>query len=79
MTARQITGNPGISIRDSILEYRLVCQVLLRHDFYEGIRAALVDKDRAHNGTGDAGGGHVVLHRRTFRSLGDQNSSLTDT
>ena len=47
MTARQITENPDISVRDSlILEYRLVSQVLLRHEFYEGIRAALIDKDR---------------------------------
>ena len=47
MTARQITENSDISIRDSLtLEYRLVSQVLMRHEFYEGIRAALIDKDR---------------------------------
>ena len=47
VTARQITQYPDVSVRDSlILEYRLVSQVLLRHEFYEGIRAALIDKDR---------------------------------
>ncbi len=48
LTAKQITDNPGISVKDAlILEHRLVSQVLLRHEFYEGIRAALVDKDRS--------------------------------
>jgi enoyl-CoA hydratase len=48
LTAKQITDNPGISVKDAlILEHRLVSQVLLRHEFYEGIRAALIDKDRS--------------------------------
>ena len=47
ITAKQITSNPSISVKDAlILEHRLVSQVLHRHDFYEGIRAALIDKDR---------------------------------
>ena len=47
LAAKQITDNPGISVKDAlILEHRLVSQVLLRHEFYEGIRAALIDKDR---------------------------------
>jgi len=47
ITAKQLCDNPGISIRDAlILEYRLVSQVLMRHEFYEGIRAALIDRDR---------------------------------
>ncbi len=28
------------------MEYRMVCRVLRGHDFFEGVRAALVDKDR---------------------------------
>lgn len=48
ITAKQITENKGISPLDALrLEYRMVCHVLERHDFYEGIRAALVDKDRS--------------------------------
>ncbi|MGB0630427.1 MAG: enoyl-CoA hydratase/isomerase family protein [Alphaproteobacteria bacterium] len=78
MTARQITQNPDISIRDSlILEYRLVSQVLLRHDFYEGIRAALIDKDR------DPKWNPATLAAVTsdyiddhFKSLGDQELVL---
>jgi enoyl-CoA hydratase len=47
ITAKQLTENPGISVKDAlILEYRMVSQILLRHDFYEGIRAALIDRDR---------------------------------
>ena len=47
ITARQISDNAGISPKEAlILEYRLVSRVLEGHDFYEGIRAALIDKDR---------------------------------
>lgn len=48
ITAKQLTDNPQISVKDAlILEHRMVSQVLLRHDFYEGIRAALIDRDRS--------------------------------
>jgi enoyl-CoA hydratase len=48
LTAKQLTANPGISVKDAlILEHRMVSQVLLRHEFYEGIRAALIDRDRS--------------------------------
>ncbi|MEX2454577.1 MAG: enoyl-CoA hydratase/isomerase family protein [Rhodospirillaceae bacterium] len=48
IAAKQITENVGISALDALrLEYRMVCHVLERHDFYEGIRAALIDKDRS--------------------------------
>jgi enoyl-CoA hydratase len=47
ITARQLTRHKGISPIEALkLEYRMVCHVLERHDFYEGIRAALIDKDR---------------------------------
>jgi enoyl-CoA hydratase len=29
-----------------VMEYRLLCHVLDGHDFYEGVRAAIIDKDR---------------------------------
>lgn len=29
-----------------VMEYRLLCHILEGHDFYEGVRAAIVDKDR---------------------------------
>jgi enoyl-CoA hydratase len=29
-----------------VMEYRLLCHILKGHDFYEGVRAAVVDKDR---------------------------------
>jgi len=29
-----------------VMEYRLLCRILDGHDFYEGVRAAIVDKDR---------------------------------
>ena len=48
ITARQITENPHITAREAlILEYRMVSHVLERPDFFEGIRATLVDKDRS--------------------------------
>jgi enoyl-CoA hydratase len=28
------------------MEYRMLCHILEGHDFYEGVRAAIVDKDR---------------------------------
>jgi len=47
ITAKQVTENPNISVKDAlILEYRIISHVLKRHDLYEGIRAALIDKDR---------------------------------
>ena len=47
ITARQLTQFSSVSVREAlVLEYRLVSQVLLRPEFYEGIRAALIDKDR---------------------------------
>lgn len=47
IAARQLTAHIGIPAREAlVLEYRMVCHVLDRHDFYEGIRAALIDKDR---------------------------------
>ena len=73
ITAKQLADNPGISVKDAlILEYRMVSQVLLRHEFYEGIRAALVDRDRSPKWKpatlADVTTDYVDAH---FESLGD--------
>jgi len=37
----------GVEIEDALVtEYRMVCAIRHGHDFYEGIRAQLIDKDR---------------------------------
>ena len=37
----------GLDVEDCLkLEYRLASAALHSHDFYEGVRAAVVDKDR---------------------------------
>jgi len=73
ITAKQLTANPGLSVKDAlILEHRMVSQVLLRHEFYEGIRAALIDRDRSPKWKpatlADVTPDYVDAH---FESLGD--------
>lgn len=73
ITAKQLCDNPGISVKDAlILEHRMVSQVLLRHEFYEGIRAALIDRDRSPKWEPatleDVAPDYVDAH---FESLGD--------
>jgi enoyl-CoA hydratase len=37
----------GVAIEDALRhEYRMVCEIRNGHDFFEGIRAQLIDKDR---------------------------------
>jgi len=44
---RQIRTGRGLSMEDCMrMEYRILNRMLAGHDFYEGIRAAIVDKDR---------------------------------
>ncbi len=33
------------------MEHRIVSQILLGKDFYEGVRAVIIDKDHAPNGS----------------------------
>ena len=47
VTFRQLNGGAGLGF-DEIMrrEYRMACAFLAGHDFFEGIRAAVIDKDR---------------------------------
>ena len=48
ITFRQLRQGARLSFRDAMkLEYRLSCRVMQGHDFYEGVRAAVIDKDQA--------------------------------
>jgi enoyl-CoA hydratase len=47
ITFEQLRRGKGMEIEDALtLEYRMTQHVLAAHDFFEGIRAVLVDKDR---------------------------------
>jgi enoyl-CoA hydratase len=47
ITLRQLIAGRGFEIEDALaLEYRLTQHVMAGHDFYEGVRAVLVDKDQ---------------------------------
>ncbi|WP_315920726.1 enoyl-CoA hydratase/isomerase family protein [Mesorhizobium sp. SP-1A] len=44
---RQITAGRGLAMDDCMrMEFRILNRMLAGHDFYEGIRAAIIDKDR---------------------------------
>jgi enoyl-CoA hydratase len=48
ITLRQLTLGAGFDVEDALkLEYRMTQHVMARHDFFEGVRALLVDKDQA--------------------------------
>jgi enoyl-CoA hydratase len=48
ITLRQLIAGQDYDIEGALaLEYRLTQHVMAGHDFYEGVRAALVDKDQA--------------------------------
>jgi enoyl-CoA hydratase len=47
ITLRQLVLGRGFNLEDALkLEYRMTQHVMAAHDFYEGIRAVLVDKDQ---------------------------------
>ena len=47
ITLRQLVVGRGFDLEAALrLEYRLTQHVMAAHDFYEGVRAALVDKDQ---------------------------------
>jgi enoyl-CoA hydratase len=71
---RQIREAARRDLRQCLaMEYRLACHVLPGHDFREGVRAALVDKDRAPRwqpaslaGVGDVAAYFVPLENELF-------------
>ena len=51
------------------MEFRMVNRVIAGHDFYEGVRATIIDKDRAPQMAARlAGRGERSRHRRLFRA-----------
>jgi len=47
ITLRQLVAGNGFDLDEALrLEYRLTQHVMTAHDFYEGVRAVLVDKDQ---------------------------------
>ena len=45
---RQMEVGAGLSFEDAMhVEFRIVTRICRGHDFYEGVRATLVDKDNA--------------------------------
>ena len=47
VTLRQLIDGSGFEVEAALaLEYRLTQHMMAGHDFYEGVRATLVDKDQ---------------------------------
>lgn len=72
LTFRQIRDCAALDFNEGIkLEYRVVSRIMLGHDFYEGIRAVLVDRDNAPKWQPDslAGVSDAEVERH-FASLG---------
>jgi enoyl-CoA hydratase len=74
ITFRQLQIGRGMDIEAALaLEYRLTQHVMAGHDFYEGIRALLVEKDNAprwqHASLGEVSAGEVEGY---FASLGER-------
>jgi len=75
ITFRQLEiGMAGLDIRAALaLEYRMTQHVMAAHDFYEGIRAVLVDKDQKprwqHRSLAEVTDAEVA---RYFESLGER-------
>ncbi len=74
ITFRQLELGRGMDIEQALaLEYRMTQHVMAGHDFFEGIRAALVDKDQKprwqHAALGAVSAAEVEGH---FASLGER-------
>ncbi|HET7594444.1 MAG TPA: enoyl-CoA hydratase/isomerase family protein, partial [Stellaceae bacterium] len=74
ITFRQLQLGRGMSVEQALaLEYRMTQHVMAGHDFFEGIRAALVDKDQRprwqHATLADVTAAEVESH---FTTLGER-------
>ena len=48
LPAYATTGSAGLDLRACLdMEYRVACRLFAGHDFSEGIRAAVINKDRS--------------------------------
>jgi enoyl-CoA hydratase/carnithine racemase len=60
-----------------IMEFRIVCRVMEGHDFFEGVRAQIIDKDRnpqwSPQRLGDVGDADIAAY---FEPLGDRELAL---
>lgn len=70
----QMRRGPSLDFKEAMrIEFRIVSRILDGHDFYEGVRAVLIDKDHKPNwdpATLDEVGGPVV--EAYFATLGDK-------
>jgi len=72
ITLRQLTLGAGFDVEAALqLEYRMTQHAMQRHDFFEGVRALLVDKDQAPRwqpaGLAEVGAAEVDFY---FRPIG---------
>ena len=80
VTHRHIRDARALDLRQTLsVDYRLACRFLDGHDFYEGVRAALIDKDgKPQWQPGAARGGHAGDGRRLFRAYGSCRAGAAD-
>ncbi len=70
VTLRQLRGGKGLEIEDVLIrEYRMTQRFMAAHDFAEGVRALLIDKDqKAALAPAGAGRGRHADGRQLFRA-----------
>ena len=81
VTHRHIRDARALDLRQTLsVDYRLACRFLDGHDFYEGVRAALIDKDgKPQLAAGPAARRSRRDGRRLFRAYGSDELGAADT